>query len=762
MSSRKKFCLNMIVKNEAHVICETFDNLLQLIPFDYWVISDTGSTDNTQNIIRDYFSKKNIPGELVHHEWQDFGYNRSKALEAAYNKSDYLFIFDADDKLIGNFKLPNVLDKDMYQLKFGKEFTYLRPLLVNNRRKWCYKGVLHEYLDAMEPNPVIDVLQGDYFVDSRRLGDRNKNPFKYRDDAIILKKGFEKEINGADQNLAGRYAFYCAQSYKDANMPDDSIEWYKKCLDMNNWTQEKYYACVMIGAMLLPKGQVDEAVKYFCKTVEYDHERMEGVVSAMEIFQKKGEHLLVNALYHRFKNYNQNPSDFKLFVSQNSYKDKLEYLNSISASYVNDKESGYLCCKKILLSMQLPVMEMAQTIRNFNVYKEFLDKDMNFDLLTIFSNVDKIIFSNKLDDENLSTAWKNLFEKRKFLLKDNKFLKQKSYIKVVNLQRRSDRRMDVEKRLRDANVKNSDYEIINAVDGKDLKPSFILKHLFRGNDFLYKKGVLGCALSHLAIWERLLSDPDNDYYIVLEDDITLNKDFAKYIDLMKDTFFEKDVVFLGYHMKNDMREKFGFLYNREDGAEIKVAKLTQKLFYGGTIGYSINKLGAKKLLENSKNNGVQRAIDYFMIDSLNVDYWETRPQLVFSECVQNNNGQIDSDVQRESEVLEFPETDSLTQYIFLQGIDQISCDITRTEAPDVNILLEIASNTPGCVGVNTLGYMKNNIEKLEKVGWFGEKDGIFVKKDVYDAFVEKQQKEEFQKKQKEQGFHNITIDISEK
>jgi len=64
--------------------------------------------------------------------------------------------------------------------------------------------------------------------------------------------------------------------------------------------------------------------------------------------------------------------------------------------------------------------------------------------------------------------------------------------------------------------------------------------------------------------------------------------------------------------------------------------------------------------------------------------------------------------------------------------------------------------------VNTLGYMKNNIEKLEKVGWFGEKDGIFVKKEVYDAFIEKQQKEEFQKKQKEQGFHNITIDISEK
>jgi glycosyltransferase involved in cell wall biosynthesis len=58
MTSRK-FCLNMIVKNEAHVICETFDNLLKFIPFDYWVISDTGSTDNTQNLICEYFSKKN-------------------------------------------------------------------------------------------------------------------------------------------------------------------------------------------------------------------------------------------------------------------------------------------------------------------------------------------------------------------------------------------------------------------------------------------------------------------------------------------------------------------------------------------------------------------------------------------------------------------------------------------------------------------------------------------------------------------------------
>ena len=99
-------CLNMIVKNESKVIAGTLDNLCKYINFDYWVISDTGSTDNTQQIITDYFLDKGIPGELVSHEWKDFGHNRSKALEAAYDKTDFLLIFDADDKINGDFKLP--------------------------------------------------------------------------------------------------------------------------------------------------------------------------------------------------------------------------------------------------------------------------------------------------------------------------------------------------------------------------------------------------------------------------------------------------------------------------------------------------------------------------------------------------------------------------------------------------------------------------------------------------------------------------------
>ena len=91
-------CLNMIVKDESTVILDTLRNITKYIKLSYWVISDTGSSDNTKEIITSFFKELNIPGELVEHKWIDFGHNRTQALQCAFNKSDYLLIFDADDK----------------------------------------------------------------------------------------------------------------------------------------------------------------------------------------------------------------------------------------------------------------------------------------------------------------------------------------------------------------------------------------------------------------------------------------------------------------------------------------------------------------------------------------------------------------------------------------------------------------------------------------------------------------------------------------
>ena len=51
-------CLNMIVKNESKIIFRLFDSVINLI--DTYCICDTGSTDNTVQMIEDYFREKNI------------------------------------------------------------------------------------------------------------------------------------------------------------------------------------------------------------------------------------------------------------------------------------------------------------------------------------------------------------------------------------------------------------------------------------------------------------------------------------------------------------------------------------------------------------------------------------------------------------------------------------------------------------------------------------------------------------------------------
>ena len=63
MNNKPSVCLNMIVKNESQIITRCLDSVKDLI--DYWVISDTGSTDGTQQLITDYFAQHGITGLLI-------------------------------------------------------------------------------------------------------------------------------------------------------------------------------------------------------------------------------------------------------------------------------------------------------------------------------------------------------------------------------------------------------------------------------------------------------------------------------------------------------------------------------------------------------------------------------------------------------------------------------------------------------------------------------------------------------------------------
>ena len=451
-------CLNMIVKNESHIVEKTLNNLCRYFDFSYWVISDTGSTDDTINIITDFFNKKNIKGELIKNEWVDFGYNRTIALKQAYNKTDYLLIFDADDYIHGNLIIPKILTCNMYNLNIGKDFCYKRPLLINNKLIWEFKGVLHEFLSSKDNNNFSSqtTIEGDYYIESGRRGNRSLDKDKYLKDAKILENAYNTET---DNDMKNRYSFYCAQSYKDSNLHKESIFWYKKVLESNNWSQEKYFACLMIGDQYKKLGEIEEMVNYYSKASTYDIERIENIVRLTEYYYNQCNHLFVNMLYEKFKNYTKEPSIDKLFIDMNSYENDLEYYNSISAYYINNLKSGYESCKRIINSKQKFIdteknlRYINTTINNLLFYTEMIEKDEDYDdcIENLFMNLNEKI-KLLLDDRNTSFNIQNIeklwniiyskIEKSDFLKTERKIIKNR-LVGKMNERRRNKEKVNI-------------------------------------------------------------------------------------------------------------------------------------------------------------------------------------------------------------------------------------------------------------------------------------------------------------------------------
>uniref|UniRef100_A0A6C0E7H2 Uncharacterized protein n=1 Tax=viral metagenome TaxID=1070528 RepID=A0A6C0E7H2_9ZZZZ len=1036
---KKTICLNMIVKNESHVIVKTLTNLCDKIDFSYWVICDTGSTDDTKEIICDFFKEKNIKGELLQHEWKDFGHNRTLALESAYNKTDLLFIFDADDEIVGDLVLPNVYDTDGYTFNFGNDVVYIRPLLINNHKRWRFVGVLHEYLACSENSTPNKHIEGNYYIVSGRTGNRSQNPNKYFDDANILKKA-HYDVLDTDYALSCRYAFYCAQSYRDSGYIDEAIEWYKKCLDLTMWLQEKYVSAFTIGNLYQGKNDMKNAVKYWYKTIEYDPERIEGIINVINYLTKEGEHYIVNALYHRFKNYNKNLRE-KLFLFDSCYKDQLEYNNVISAFYANDKESGYECCKKIFLNRIVHNSLMKCTVSNFLFYIDFFDKEYDNEKLRLFYLIDDILCDfgkkNETIEPNMIVCWNKLFdvcrpllcapsspsidhllrkggskkENRKIMItfttckrldlfketvysilnhwldvksigiwfcvddnssdedrykmrtlfpwiqyymktasekghrnsmniiwnklkemepkywihmeddflfhrkmnyieesinalknpdcitqnvkqilfnrnygeiidhynsrghvsvsdgcggggedenivlhkhcdgvfnymnchywphysfrpsiikasvilklgnydSENQFFemdyakrwsekgyksaffnkitcrhigrltsdrntknvknaydlnneeqfvskskeqvieqtgtserieKNNAFIKIVNLERRSDRKKKTLKMLVDSGVSSNDYEFVKAVDGLLLSPTTELKHLFKNNDFGSRIGVIGCALSHYNLWKRLVNDSQHEYYVIMEDDFVLCSNFKKHLETLKtnNEFELREVLFLGYHMFEKNRNYD--IYNLVSES-VDVKDLNKDLYIGGTFAYSINKVGAKKLLEYIDKNGINHGIDYLnkILDNNILHSYECQPQIVFSDW--NENGKkIDSDIQNTFDSIDFTGVPDVSvendknikaDFVFIPGLDVIGCDLyMRNGSLEEKFLTAIGDSE--CVGFNTLGFFKDDIIKLQPSIYFKEGDGVYIKKHAYEEYLESQKR----------------------
>jgi len=234
-------CLNMIVKDERDVIERCLASVTAII--DYWVIVDTGSSDDTKSLIIN--NLKDVPGELYERPWVHFERNRNEALALARGKAKYLLFIDADEELLVSkaFKKGD-LSADFYKFRLierGKTDVF-RVSLIKDHPSWFWKGVIHEAIYSSE-RMVGEVLETIVKQSCHVDGKRTQDPLKFLKDAAILEKALLEEPENT------RYMFYLAQSYGNAGVYDKSIEWYEKRAQILDYEEEVFWSLYCAGML---------------------------------------------------------------------------------------------------------------------------------------------------------------------------------------------------------------------------------------------------------------------------------------------------------------------------------------------------------------------------------------------------------------------------------------------------------------------------------------------------------------------------------
>jgi glycosyltransferase involved in cell wall biosynthesis len=347
-------CLNMIVRNEAHIVREVLNAVAPYI--SAWVIVDTGSDDGTQDVIRHHMQGLGIPGELHEREWRNFGHNRTEALALTRGRGDYAWVIDADDIIVGTMDFRG-LTADSYQLRYGSGFSYWRRQVFRDGLRWRYEGVVHEYPVCDDPATEAR-LEGDYHLESRRLGARNQDPKKYERDRDLLLT--EVERNPAD----ARSVFYLAQSCFDADDPAQALEWYRRRAEMGGWEEEVYYSlyrCAECQARLDEPWAIIQ--DYYLQAWESRSTRAEALHAIASHYRAGGQFHLGYLFAERAASIPLPESDV-LFLRSDVYGWRARDEHAICAYWIGKYAESFALCRLLLAGTDLPDNERERVAAN--------------------------------------------------------------------------------------------------------------------------------------------------------------------------------------------------------------------------------------------------------------------------------------------------------------------------------------------------------------------------------------------------------------
>lgn len=361
-AAMNRICLVMIVRDEAAVIERCLQSVRPVI--SSWSIVDTGSRDDTAKRIKR--ALENLPGQLHHRPWVDFGHNRSEALKLAAGKDDWLLLIDADEQLFIDADLRLAPDEpvDAWQIlqqPAGSSNEFYLPRLLRSDHPWRFEGVLHEYLASTKPfRPAR--LEGWRQV-GHFDGARNQQPMreKYLRDAAVLESALKSDPSNP------RYRFYLAQSLRDAGEFERAVEQYRQRAEMGGWEEETYCALIEVARLLERTNAPHEQVaKAYLAAWNRRPVRAEPLTELARLHREREEHAIAHLFAEKAASLPR-PDD-TLFLDAGVYGWRAKDELAVASYWIGKPDTAIQLTRELLSSSALPDDQRTRVERNLHLF----------------------------------------------------------------------------------------------------------------------------------------------------------------------------------------------------------------------------------------------------------------------------------------------------------------------------------------------------------------------------------------------------------
>ena len=255
--------LAMIVKNEESVLERCLDSIKEIV--DEIIIVDTGSTDRTVEIAKEYTDK------IYHFEWVD---DFAKARNFSFSKAtcDYIIWLDADDyfttveqKKLLDLKRDFNPEIDVAMLKYNVGFDATGNVTMSNYRERILKRAKNFQWEEPVHECITPRGRIEQFEIAVTHGEKNRTH-----------SSRNLEIYEKQAQLSDRGTFYYARELNTHRRLAEAITQYELFLkNGRGWREDNIRACYDLADCYNALEQPETAIKYLFQTFLYDKPRAE-------------------------------------------------------------------------------------------------------------------------------------------------------------------------------------------------------------------------------------------------------------------------------------------------------------------------------------------------------------------------------------------------------------------------------------------------------------------------------------------------------